>query len=77
MKRDLVFIGDWIISKKEVGMSIQEIADIIGTQSSMVSKYTQQHRIPSIGVATNVFLHDGTVVHPYKDASIVYEIERR
>lgn len=71
----LNFIADWILQKKDEGNTIQEIADIIGTQSSMVSKYTQTHRIPSVAVALNIFLHDGTVVHPYDVNSLIYELK--
>jgi transcriptional regulator with XRE-family HTH domain len=71
---DLVFIDKWIKDKKDSGIPNQEIADRLGIQSSMVSKYTQIKRLPSIHVAKNIFLLEGIAIHPYSIESIIFEI---
>ena len=77
MSEKLVHIKDYIQHQKVInGLSNQEVADILGVQPSMSSKYMQNYRTPSLEVAKNIYRKDLTVIHPYSKDSLEYEIAK-
>lgn len=72
----MIHIKPYIEELKESGMSHYEISEHLGVSVSMVSSYIHRNFDPSINVAIRVYLENNTVLHPFAEESLAYEIQK-
>ena len=74
----VVRIKDWVIKRKaRYFEKANDIAKLLGVSDTIVSLWNKDDRNVSMDVAICIYQIDGTVIHPFSEESIKYEIERR
>ena len=53
-----------------------QVSKLMGVSTAMVSSYKNHSYMPSIEVAKKVYSIDGTVLHPFSEESLKFEIAR-
>lgn len=72
----LQFIKDYVYQELNEFTS-QQLANRLNISVAMLSSYKTQGYNPSISVAMIVYKLDNTVLHPFSEESLKFEIEKR
>ena len=72
----MTFIKEYIEASIDKGVPSKIIARELNVSVSMVSAYRLHQYNPSLAVAKTVYQIDFTVLHPFSEESLKYEIEK-
>lgn len=73
MATNLIFIKDWIVENIQ-DKTYEELYRAVGITAPMISNYRKGYFNPSLKTALMVYKYDGTVLHPFNEDSLKYEL---
>ncbi len=69
------FVQDYIKKKLE-DSTFDALANELGISAPMINNYNKGEYNPSLNTAKKIYTHDGTVLHPFSEDSLIFEIEK-